>query len=305
MSYNYGYACINTELRKKKIFMSRTCRLDTYKTKGFEYVKSLCIQNLKDILTMLEWNVKNNIYFMRLSSEIFPFASHIEYGYSIEFAKDLLEEIGDYAKLHKIRLTMHPGQYCVLSSSDERIIKNAVNDLIHHADILNYMNCDQNSVMIIHGGGVYGNKKKALEKLKENILNLPENVRNRLVLENCEMSYCVEDLLPISEELKIPIVLDFHHDSIYSSSQNIEYYFDRVFSVWKERGIKPKIHISNSLPDVQITDSKTMRRKHSDYIYFIHEAVDKINIEIDIMLEAKMKEQAVLELRMLEEIINQ
>jgi UV DNA damage endonuclease len=298
-NFNLGYACLNTELRKGKppVFTSRTCRLDTYKKNGLVYVKELALKNLSDLLKLLKWNVEHNIYFMRLSSEIFPFASHKEFGYSIDFADTLLSQIGDYAKRNKIRLTMHPGQYDVLSSPKEEIIQNTILDLNHHCDILDKMGLDSGSVMIIHGGGVYGDKGKALERLEKNILRLPERSRNRLVLENCEMSYCVEDLLPISEKLLIPIVLDFHHDQIYPSSKKIEFYFDRVFEVWNKRGIKPKVHVSNSLPGITDTDSKTARRKHSDFIEYFHDSLLMIKFDIDVMLECKMKEQGILKLR--------
>ena len=296
-NFRLGYACICTELRKNDIFASRTLRLSTLKSKGIEYVKNLAVQNLRDVLVMLKWNKEHDIFFMRLSSEMFPFASHLEHGYSLDFADNLLKEIGQYARDNNMRLTMHPGQYTLLSSSDEKIIKNAVSDLAHHCDILDRMEMGVDSVMIIHGGGVYGNKEASLKRLEENLLKLPENIRNRLVLENCEMAYCVEDLLPISEKLNIPIVLDFHHDDIYNSSKPIQEYFDRVFKVWNDRGIKPKVHVSNSVPGVKNTDSKTARRKHSDYISFLHESLLKITFPIDVMLECKMKEQAILKLR--------
>jgi UV DNA damage endonuclease len=298
-NFNLGYACINTELRmqKKPVFTSRTLRLATLKEKGMVYLKTLISQNLTDLLTMLEWNKAHNILFMRLSSEMFPFASHPEHGYDIVSYSEELKKIGDYAKSNGMRLTMHPGQFNVLSSPKEDVIKHTLLDLQHHARILDLMGLDQSSVMIIHGGGVYGNKAKSLERLENNISLLPENVKNRLVLENCEMSYCVEDLLPISERLNIPIVLDFHHDAIYPSSNPVEFYFDRVFKVWFDRNIKPKVHISNSVPGIKITDSKTARRKHSDFIYFFHEALLSIKFPIDVMFECKMKEQAILKLK--------
>jgi UV DNA damage endonuclease len=296
-NFNLGYACICTELREKNIFSSRTCKLSTLEKKGLDYIKELCIQNLKDLLTILKWNKENEIYFMRMSSEMFPFASHGEHGYDISFADDLLKEIGQYAKENKIRLTMHPGQYDVLSSSDDTIIFNTINDLEHHCDILDRMGLDQNSVMIIHGGGVYGNKKKAIMRIEENFKKLSKSAQDRLVLENCEMSYSVEDLLEISERLQIPIVLDFHHDEINPSTKPIDYYFERVFQVWKNRGIKPKVHVSNSVPGITKNDSKTKRRKHSDFIEFFHKPLLNIKFDIDVMLECKMKEQSIVKLR--------
>ena len=300
-NFNLGYACINMTLRnqsrKEPVFMSRTLRLSTIEKKGIDYTKSLAIQNCKDLLTMLKWNKEHNISFMRLSSEIFPFATHLQYGYSIDFAKDYLKEAGDYAKEHGMRLTFHAPHFNVLSSPNENVVKNTFLDLNHHNEMMEMMGLDQNSVIIIHGGGVYGNKQKALKRLEENISLLPQNTRNRLVLENCEMSYCIEDLLPISEKLQIPIVFDFHHDSIYPSDKPIEFYFERVFAVWFKRNIKPKVHVSNSVPGVTNSHSKTERRKHSDYIYFFHDSLLTITFDLDVMLECKMKEKAIFKLR--------
>jgi len=298
-NFRLGYACLNMYLREQKppVFTSRTLRLATLKTKGLEYVKELATQNIKDLLTVLKWNKQNDIYFMRISSEMFPFASHLEHGYSLDFADSLLKEVGKYANENNMRLTAHPGQYDVLSSPSEKIIENTFSDLNVHCDILDRMGMGKDSVMIIHGGGTYNDKKNALKRLKENIIRLPEKTRNRLVLENCEMSYCLEDLLPISEEIGVPIVIDMHHNAIYPSSQPVEFYFDRVYKVWNDRGIKPKVHVSNSVPGILETDNKTMRRKHSDYIQFLHAPLYLIKFPLDIMLECKKKERALIQFR--------
>lgn len=295
-NFRFGYACICTELREKNIFASRTLRLATLQAKGKEHAQKLAMQNLHDLLTILKWNKEHNIFFMRLSSEMFPFATHLEHGYTLDFADDLLKQIGQYANDNKMRLTMHPGQFNVLSSPNESVIENTIRDLVHHADILERMGMGQDSVMIIHGGGVYGNKKAALARLEQNILRLPENARKRLVLENCEMAYCVQDLIEISETLQIPLVLDFHHDDIHPSNNPIHDYFERVFKVWFNRGIKPKVHVSNSIPGITSSDSKTARRKHSDYIQYLHKSLLTIQFPIDVMLECKMKEQAIFKL---------
>lgn len=295
LNFNYGYACLNTELRKAKppVFTSRTCRKKTFEEKGLDYAKSLAIQNLKDLLTILKWNVKNNIYFMRMSSEMFPFASHAELGYSLDFADHLLKEIGVYAKVNKIRLSMHPSHYNVLNSIKPEVVKNTIRDLLHHSEIMDRMGLGKDSVMILHGGTAAPNKKDALSRLENQIDLLPECIKDRIVLENCENNFSVNELLDISEKLLIPICVDTHHDAINPS----EFDFNRVLKVWEIRGIKPKVHVSNSVPGILETDNKTARRKHSDYITFIHDKLLKVKRPIDVMFEAKMKEQAVLRFR--------
>jgi len=203
-NFNFGYACICTELRKQGIFTSRTLRLATLQKKGIEYAKELAMQNLHDLLIILKYNVKNNIYFMRISSCLFPFVTHPDYHYSLDFCDLLLKEIGEFANKFSIRLTMHQCHFNVLSSNKDQVVINTIHDLNHHCDILDRMNIDKQGVIIIHGGGVFGNKIKSLERLKINILSLPKNTRNILSLENCEISYTVEDLLPLCEELQIP-----------------------------------------------------------------------------------------------------
>lgn len=78
---------------------------------GQKYVEALGLANAKDIVKMLRWNEKFGIRFMRLSSEMFPFASHDEYGYKLApFASEALAEAGKVAAEFGHRLTTHPGQ---------------------------------------------------------------------------------------------------------------------------------------------------------------------------------------------------
>src|SRR6476661_4693448 len=297
-NFNLGYACLNMELREQKppVFTSRTVRLSTLKSKGLKYVKSLAMQNLEDLLTILKWNKDHGIYFMRISSEIFPFASHPKYGYSIDFADDILKKIGSYAKRNNMRLTCHPGQYNVLSSPNPNIIKNTFLDLNHHCDILDKMHMGKDSVIVVHGGGAYGDKTEALTRLVNNIKNLPTKTRNRLVLENDEKVYSIEDLLPVCELLSIPLVIDFHHDDINPSTKPTEYYYKRIFDIWKKRGIKPKVHVSNSCVGIDKDCNIMQRAKHGDYVIFLHDSLLKIKFPIDVMIEAKMKERALFKL---------
>lgn len=301
---NLGYACINTELRKQNIYTSRTLRLSTLKEKGYEYLDVLINKNLEDLQTILEYNNKYDIRFFRMSSEIFPFASHKEYGYKLDNYKDKLKLIGDYAKEKSIRLTMHPGQYTQLSSLKEEVILNSIRDLEYHNEILTLMGLDKNSVMIIHGGGKLPSKEEALERFKINFMRLSKQTRDRIVLENCEMAYTVDDLLPICKELNIPLVLDYHHYNlnnetvIDSVNSNI---MKQILETWKRRGIRPKFHVSESANP----NGKTLTdlRKHSDIIKEMpHKIVNgkKISLvppNVDVMLECKLKEQGIFYLK--------
>ncbi|KAG2232557.1 hypothetical protein INT48_000937 [Thamnidium elegans] len=259
-----GYACINTYLRKQKpsVFSARTCRLDTVEKKGEGYVRELALLNIADLKTMIKWNEENKIKFMRISSDIFPFASHEKAGYNIDFAENELSEIGVLAKEFNQRLTMHPGQYNQLVSLTPKVVANTIRELDYHARMMDLMGLDQDSVMIIHMGGVYGDRQSALARFEAEYTKLPENIIRRLVLENDELGYSVSDLLPICKKLGIPLVLDCINPGNVTDLISL---LPEINKTWTDRGIKPK---------------------------FLPPTTD----DVDLMIEAKDKEQAVFHL---------
>jgi UV DNA damage endonuclease len=284
---NFGYACINTELKAKKVYSSRTARIATIQ-KNPDILHEISLKNLKDLQTILCWNVKHQIKLFRISSSLFPFMSHPVYGYKLDKYQNELKKIGDYAKEHNLRLTMHVGQWTLLTSKKESVTDNALVDLERHCDILDYLGCDQNSVIVIHGG-----VKESQELFKKNFLRLPERVQKRIALENCELAYKVEDLLPLCEELNIPLILDYHHFNL-NNKIPIEKLMDRILSTWSTRNIKPKFHQSESRDDAK-SGNITSLRKHNDIIKNLPRPLP--DVDIDLMLEAKLKEQSIFYLR--------
>ncbi|KAJ7121292.1 UV-endonuclease UvdE-domain-containing protein [Mycena crocata] len=291
-----GYACLNTVLRNKKpvkdsIFCSRTCRLDSIKKNGTDWVKDLGRKNAEDLLTIIRWNEDNNIRFMRMSSEMFPFASHAVHGYSLEYCAPLLASVGELAKKLGHRLTAHPGQYVQLGSPKPEVVQSSVRELVYHCEIMDRMGLGADSVMIIHGGGMYDDKQAALGRVKKTITEvLSPGVRARLVLENDEMCYNAEDLLPLCEELDVPLVFDYHHDALFPSSIPPSEIIKRANAIWARRGIKPKQHLSEARPGA-ITLME--RRAHADRCESLPADLPD---DMDLMIEAKDKEQAVLQL---------
>ena len=296
-----GLCCINTVLRNQTptVFCSRKMMMKSVKEKGIEELKKLILLNIIDISKMMIWNENNGIRVMRLSSELFPHKSNpgIE-DYSFDFAKKKLIIVGKIAKRLNHRLTFHPGQYNVIGTPSEKAFQHTIDDLKTHADILDLMGLDENSVMVIHGGGVYGDKKTTKERWYKQFKMLPGNVQKRLVLENCEKCYSIEDCLEMSEKTNIPVVFDTHHYDCYlklhpdEKLNKPDYYIPLILNTWKKRGIKPKFHISEQ--------GSGKIGHHSDYIEnipdYLLEIPDKYGVNIDIMIEAKMKEQAILKL---------
>lgn len=296
-----GLCCLNTILRKQKppIFASRSIILRTFKEKGIDHLQEKIIQNLTDILTMMDWNEMNGIKVFRLSSGLFPHKSNKkapEYTYG--FAIDLLKQIGEKSRKYNQRLTFHPGQYNCIGSPTQSVIESTTADLKYHADVLDLMELGDDSVMVIHGGGTYKNKPETIERWCKNYLEMPENIRKRLVLENCEKSFSIEDCLYISEKVGVPVVFDTHHYDCYKllhpdeSFKEASYYIPMILESWRRRGIKPKFHVSEQ--------GSGKCGHHSDYIKtipdYLMEIPEKYDTSIDIMIEAKMKEQALFRL---------
>ncbi len=232
---------------------------------------------------------------------MFPFASHPEYGYKLApFVSKELAEAGKLAAELGHRLTTHPGQYTQLGSPRKPVIENAIRDLDYHAELLSLLKLppqqDRDAVMILHLGGVFGDKAATLDRFRENYKKLPQGVKNRLVLENDDVSWSVHELLPLCEELNIPMVLDFHHhniifdpEQIREGTKDIVDLFPRILATWKRKNITPKMHYSEPTPSA-ITGSQ--RRKHNPRVATLPPCPP----DMDLMIEAKDKEQAVFEL---------
>src|SRR2546423_353494 len=173
--------------------------------RGQAYVEGLGLANARDISKMLRWNDKYGIKLPRLSSEMFPFASHDVYGYMlVSFASDALAEAGKVAAELGHRLTTHPGQFTQLGSPRREVIAASIKGLEYHCELhvtpQAPTSARSDAVMVLQMGG-----------FRKNYAALSQPIKDRLVLENDDVCYSVRDLLPTCEELNIPLVLDYHH----------------------------------------------------------------------------------------------
>jgi UV DNA damage endonuclease len=264
-------------------------------------VEELGLANARDIVKMLRWNDKYGIKFLRLSSEMFPFASHFEYGYKLApFASEALAEAGRVAAELGHRLSTHPGQFTQLGSPRSEVIANAKRDLEYHDELLSLLKLppqeDRDAVMILHMGGTFGDKSATLDRFRANYKGLSSSIKMRLVLENDDVSWSVHDLLPICEELNIPLCLDFHHHNIIfdvtqlrEGTSDIMKLFPRIKATWDRKGTRQKMHYSEPTPEA-ITGRQ--RRKHNPRPIKLPPCPN----DMDLMIEAKDKEQAVFEL---------
>ena len=178
---NLGYACANLTLAKNKtkVCCNRSMVKKTFLSKGIDYASELALLNVKDLSEILKWNVANDINFFRVSSDMFPWASHYKLSElpQYDLIKSELLNIGDYAKENKLRLTSHPGPFNVLVSPNSSVVENTISDLNKHGelfDLLSLSNSTYNKINI-HCNGVYGDKKAAMDRFCTNFKKLPES----------------------------------------------------------------------------------------------------------------------------------
>ncbi len=285
---NLGYACINMSMGKK-VTTNRAMVKRTFQTKGLDYVSELALANAKDIIKILEWNRMNGIYFFRLSSALIPWGDHIDITQLKDYKeiKSELKKAGDFAKFHNMRITSHPGPFVVLTSPKEEVVVNAIADLELHAKVFDMMGLSKTpyNKINIHCNGVYGDKKAAMDRFCKNFKRLSKSVRSRLTVENDDKAtmYSVLDLMYIHQKIGIPIVFDYHHHKFCTGGLTEEEAMKLAATTWPD-GITPIVHYSEP-------KEGNKPQAHADYI---KEIPDTYGVDVDIMVEAKAKELAIL-----------
>ena len=292
---NLGYACINTALSANKIFTNRTMRRKTFDANGEDYVSDLALANVKDLKTIIQWNNEMGIKLFRLSSQIFPWSDE----YDVKGLKDydeiaeLMLEIGKIAKDAGQRLTMHPGPYNCLASPTKKVVEKTIRELNFHSEQFNMMGYDPSpyNKINIHVGGAYGDKKGTLDAFCHNFNLLNEDTKKRLVIENDDSpnEYSVNDLYwGIYKQIGIPITFDYFHHKFNTGDLTEEEALRMASTTWPE-GIAQCCHYSESRRKEKL-DESIRPQAHSDIIY---EKIQTYGLEPDIVIEAKLKEQAI------------
>lgn len=179
----------------------------------------------------------------------------------------------------------------------DKIIKSNLHDLYeilkYHYKILNALNI-QNKILVLHIGSSTFGKEKSIQRFIYHFKHLDEDIKKCIAIENDDKAFNILDCLNISKKLNIPIVLDYHHHYCNNDNINLMDYIDEIFSTWKKQN--PKIHFSS--PKNKI---KKEMRSHHDYIdsnTFIEfiDSIKHLPYDIDIMIEAKKKDEALFKL---------
>jgi UV DNA damage endonuclease len=284
-----GYACINIALSEQGITTNKGMIKRTFTEKGVQYASQLALQNVKALLEILRWNVAQGIRVFRITSEIFPWASEYKLDAMPDFKeiRAILEECGKLP----IRVSTHPGPFNKLAGSGPTLA-NTIKDLEIHSELFDVMGLTPShwNKINIHVGGAYGDKEETIKRFGVNFKLLSANLQKRLTVENDDKAglYTVAELYPLHTTIGIPIVFDYFHHKLHPGLQSEEEAFLMAYETWG--AIRPVFHYSSSRKDNE--DPTAKREAHADYIY---EPINTYGKEVDIVLEAKMKEKAVMQ----------
>lgn len=283
----FGYACKTVGVKDANLV---SC---TLKNATLENISRIIRANLDALEAMIDFNVKSNIHLYRISSDIVPFATHDtnKLDWKNEF-KQRFEDIGRKITKNSIRVSVHPGQYCVLNSLNDSVVENTIKDLIYHCDMLELLNQDNKSKIVLHIGGVYGDKPQAINRFIINFEKLPSNIKDRLVIENDDKNFNISDVLEISKKINIPVVFDNLHNELNPSDEKKDEadWIKICTETWLGKDGVQKIHYSQQ-------KKGELKGTHSDTIYidkFVN-FFEKLNTnELDVMFEVKDKNLSTL-----------
>jgi UV DNA damage endonuclease len=302
-----GYACINMELssHKPKIYTGRSMIKRTFKAKGIEYASQLGLDNCKDLFTIIKWNNENGFKFFRITSNLFPWCSEYKLSDMPDYKEicNVLSNVGKYVNNNGMRITSHPGPFNVLTSPHPHVVTNCIKDLSIHGEVFDLIGLTRTpfNKINIHIGGAYGDKPSAMKRFCTNFHRLPESVKSRLTVENDDKAsmYSVKDLYDnVYKVIGIPIVFDYHHHKFCTGDLSEQEALELAMSSWPT-DIVPVVHYSESRSK-EYEDPKIRPQAHSDYVL---DYIDTYGNEVDIMVEAKAKELAVLRYKKIHDIL--
>lgn len=261
------------------------------KEERLEKLKAVTAQNIYNTKRILYYNLANEIELYRFSSSLVPLATHPEVMWDfVTPFKTEWEELGQIVKQLKLRPSFHPNQFTLFTSHKEEVTTNSIKDMEYHYTMLQAMGILEQAIINIHIGGAYGDKETALNRFHENITNLPNQIKKITTLENDDKTFNVEETLRTCEKENMPMILDYHHHLANKGGVDLSIYLQRIFNTWEQTNLLPKVHLSSP-------KSETAFRSHADYVSkefvlpFL-KMVKEINMDIDIMIEAKMKNLA-------------
>ena len=275
-----------------------------------------CLQtNAQNAYRLIEYvgNLPKGQRMVRLGSNMMPAYTHEDWKWFWKqsdvrtTAEREWSRVGELARKLDVRVSMHPGQFCVLASDNPDVVNRSIEEFEYHADIIRWMGYGQkwqDFKCNVHISG-----RKGPTGIKDILPRLSTEARNCITIENDENAWGVEASLELAKD--VALVLDIHHHWCNSGGEYIkptDDRFARIVDSW--RGTRPVIHYSvsrdeyigniprNELPDFQTLlengYKKGKLRAHSDYCYnnAVNDWAGSFREHADIMVESKCKNLA-------------
>jgi len=286
MRIRLGYACICNGVN---VTCSSPYTYNEYLKEGnLDKLDSVIVSNLEALENIIDYNIKNNIHFYRMSSKIIPLATKDDVCFDyIDKYKDYYDRIGSKIINSNMRVDFHPDQFCVLNSTKKDVVNNSIKILEYHYNLLDVLGV-KNKILVLHVGSSVLGKDNSIKRFINNFNKLPKYLRDCIAIENDDKVFNASDVIKISNIIGVPIVLDYHHHICNKS----EFDMEDVFDSWK--AICPKLHFS-SPKNTRDYRSHSEYINSDDFINFI-ESIKKYNYDIDIMIEAKMEDDSLFRL---------
>jgi UV DNA damage endonuclease len=253
---------------------------------------SLCLANAAALLEALRWCAAHGVGCFRIVSSILPMKTHPVAGYRVDDLPNAADVVaafrrcGEFARMHDVRLTFHPDQFIVLNSPREEVVRKSLEDLEYHAEVSEWVGAD---VVNIHGGGAYGDKGAALERLARALDRLSHSARSLLTLENDDKIFTPSDLLPLCRAAGVPLTYDVHHHRCLPDRLTVEEATHQARATWNR---EPLFHVSSPESGWSGADPS----KHDDWIALEDFPACWKALDVSVEVEARAKELAVLRL---------
>lgn len=292
MKVRLGYACISETLG---ITSSSTYSYTNFSREhDFFKLDRIIMSNFFALEKILKYSIKNNIHFYRMSSNLIPLATkhEVEFDYINKY-RGWYDKLGKIINDSNMRVDFHPSEYCVINSVKKEVVNQSIELLEYHYNLLEAL-AVKDKILVIHvGSGALG-KKNAISRFCNVFLTLDKKIQDAIAIENDDKVFNIDDCLEISKRVGVPVVFDYHHNKCNPGEKNLDDAMNEVFASWNNK--KVKMHFSS--PKSKL---KKEFRSHHEYIdsdSFIKflDYLKKYDQDVDIMIEAKKKDEALFRL---------
>jgi UV DNA damage endonuclease len=181
-----------------------------------------------------------------------------------------------------VRLSVHASHFCVLGSSNRRVVDEAINEIESHSRLLDLFGAapGQASPINVHINTCRPTPEAVMSRFLAAVERLSPAARDRLVVENDDRGVWTVDKI-VGLGWTGPVTLDFHHYDINRGQYNLEQVARVARHTWK---VRPIFHYS---------ESATRVFKSAAHAFVPQTLAPRCGIDFDLDLEFKGHERAV------------